>query len=246
MNPGQHGGIIFRFLSLLCLVAFLGGIYVVRHPLLRLAGSFWVVQDPLDHADAIVVLGDDNLAGDRAARAAELFRAGWAPEVVAGGRMLRPYFSVSELIERDLESRGVPPSAVVRLDLHGNDSREDAEALRRLALERSWRRLLVVTANYHTRRIRYVFRKIFRPDVSVGMVAVDDASFNPENWWESTEGREIFWREALNYCVARWELRDDGSGSAPAQIPAEIPAGHVPAQSVEPNASQPSARASGG
>lgn len=246
MNSGQHGGIVFRFLSLVFLLAFLCGIYVIRHPLLRLAGSFWVVQDPLEHADAIVVLGDDNFAADRASRAAELFRAGWAPEVVAGGRMLRSYFSVAELIERDLESRGVPPSAVVRLDLQGNDSREDAEALRRLALERSWRRLLVVTTNYHTRRIRYIFRKIFRPDISVDVVGVDDASFDPDNWWKSIEGRELFWREALNYCVARWELRDDPVGGAPASVPAEIPAGHGPAQPLQPNGSQPSTNASPG
>src|ERR1700723_1920344 len=103
MISRQRGGIFLRLVALLFLFAFLGALFLVRRPLLRMAGNFWVVQDPLVHADAILVLGDDNFGGDRASRAAELFRSGWAPLVVASGRMLRAYMSVADLISRDLE-----------------------------------------------------------------------------------------------------------------------------------------------
>ena len=144
-------------------------LYLARHPLLRLAGGWWVVSDPLQHADAIVVLGDDNFSGDRAARAAELFQAGWAPQVVASGRMLRPYAGVADLIARDLQAKGVPAAAIVTFAHHADSTRSEAEALRGLVAQRHWHRILVVTSNYHTRRARYIFRKVFPSDVSISV-----------------------------------------------------------------------------
>src|ERR1700722_20060522 len=104
MRRGERGGIIFRFLTLLAFTALVGVVYLARYPLLRVAGNFLVIEDPLPHADAIVVLGDDNFWGDRAGRAAQLFRMGDAPVVVASGRRLRPFAGVAELIAHDLES----------------------------------------------------------------------------------------------------------------------------------------------
>jgi len=77
-------------------------IYLARHPLLRLAGSFWVVDDEPAKSDVIVILGDDNFSADRARRAAELFKLGFAPRVIASGRFLRPYASIAELEQHDL------------------------------------------------------------------------------------------------------------------------------------------------
>ena len=82
----QRGGIIFTLLFLLFLVALVSVLYIARHPLLRLAGSFWVVDEPAENSDVIVMLSDDNYNADRAARAAELFKSGLAPRVVAYGK----------------------------------------------------------------------------------------------------------------------------------------------------------------
>ncbi len=68
MTGSQRGGIIFRLLSLIFLAALFFMLYLARHPLLRLAGAWLVVSDPLQHADAMIVLGDDNFSGDRAGR----------------------------------------------------------------------------------------------------------------------------------------------------------------------------------
>src|SRR5208282_2235482 len=99
--------------------------YLVRQPVLRLAGGFWVVDEAPQAADAIVMLGDDNYNADRATRAAELFKAGWAPRIVASGRYLRPYASIADLEAHDLSDRGVPATAVVRLAHHAEDTHEE-------------------------------------------------------------------------------------------------------------------------
>jgi uncharacterized SAM-binding protein YcdF (DUF218 family) len=207
MTGAQRGGIFFRLLSLIFLAALLFMIYLVRHPLLRMAGGWWVVADPLQHADALIVLGDDNFSGDRAARAAELFQAGWAPQVVASGRMLRPYSGVAELIQRDLEGRGVPAAAIVPFAHHAENTLGEAQALRDLVAQQHWHRILVVTSNYHTRRARYIFRKSFPSDVEVQVESARDSGYDPDSWWESRSGLKLFFTESVGYCYAIWELR---------------------------------------
>ena len=207
MRRAERGGIFLRFLSLLFFLAFLAVIYVVRLPLLRLAGELWVVDEPAEHADAIVVLGGDNFVADRAAHAAELYRAGLASQVVASGRLLRPYAGISEMTARDLESRGVPSASIVKFSHRAANTREEAEALAGLVANRGWKRVLVVTSNYHARRTRYIFGRIFGPGVTVRVSAAHDSEFDPSHWWESRLGTKLFFNEVLGYAVAWWELR---------------------------------------
>ena len=211
MRRAERGGIFLRLLSLLFFLAFLALVYVVRHPLLRLAGQFWVLDEPAEHADVIVVLGDDNYVGDRAVRAADLYHAGLAPQVVASGRLLRPYVAVSEMIERDLESHGVPATSIVKVSHRAANTREEAEALAGLVANRGWKRILVVTSNYHARRARFIFGRVFRSGLTVRVSAARDSEFDPSHWWESRLGRKLFFKEILGFAVAWWELR----GKAP-------------------------------
>jgi uncharacterized SAM-binding protein YcdF (DUF218 family) len=206
-SRSQHGGIISRLLSTVVLIALIFVLYLARHPLLRLAGNWWIVANPPQHADAIVVLGDDNYDGDRATRAAELFQAGWAPQVVASGRLLRPYSGVAELIARDLQSKGVPAAAIVTFAHHADSTRTEAEALRGLVAQRHWHSILLVTSSYHTRRSRYIFGKVFPASVSVLLEPARDSDYDPNDWWESREGLTLFLNESVGYPFAMWELR---------------------------------------
>ena len=223
MRSSQRGGIFFRLLVLLVLLALVGVVYLLRGPLLRAAGEFWVVDDGLARAEAIVVLSDDNYFADRAARAAELYHSRWAPRIVASGRQLRRYAGISELMQRDLIERGVPADSVVRFPHTARNTREEAQALRGLVAERSWPQVLVVTSNYHTRRARYIFRRVFPPSVGVRVVAARDSSYDPEHWWESRQGIKLFFSEAVGYPVAMWELRRAESPPAGSPAPAGTP-----------------------
>ena len=52
----QRGGIIFKLIFLICFVVFAVILYLVRVPLLRFAGEFWIVDDAPENSDVIVVL----------------------------------------------------------------------------------------------------------------------------------------------------------------------------------------------
>jgi uncharacterized SAM-binding protein YcdF (DUF218 family) len=207
MRHAERGGIFLRLLSMLVLMAFIAVVYVVRHPLLRLAGQLWVLDEPAEHADVIVVLSDDNYSGDRASHAADLYHAAMAPQIVASGRLLRPYAGVAEMMERDLESRGVPPTSIVKFPHRAANTREEAEALAGLVASRGWKRVLVVTSNYHARRARFIFGRVFPRSVTVRVSAALDSGFDPSDWWESRLGSKLILSEVLAYLVAWWELR---------------------------------------
>lgn len=207
MRAGERGGIVGKLLGLILIAALVLGLYLFRRPILRWAGQWWVVEEKPLRADAIVVLGDDNYAGDRASRAAELFAEGWAPRVVASGRWLRPYASIAELIERDLAERGVPREAILRYPSSASNTYEEAQALARLAREHGWRRLNIVTSNYHTRRARYIFRKTLGPAFELRVVAAPDWTYNPQTWWHHRAGVKAFFHESVGYPLALWEVR---------------------------------------
>jgi len=196
--------IVLLVFALLCAL-----VYFARHPILRFLAESWVVDEPAAHADAIVVLGDDNFYGDRATRATELFRQGVAPVVVASGRRLRPNAGVSELMEHDLVERGVPKDKVVRFVHDGDNTIEESEALLKLTTERRWKSLVVVTSNYHTRRTRYIFGKIFPAGIAVTFAGARDGDFDPERWWEKRKAIKLFAREVLGYVEAMVELNGE-------------------------------------
>lgn len=216
-RDGQRGGILVNLIVLLCIVIFCTFLYLVRHPIFRFVAEAWIVEDPLDKADALIVLSDDNFYGDRATRAAELFREGKAPVIVASGRRLRPNAGVAELMEHDLVERGVPKDKILRFTHDADSTKEEAEALVKLVKTRKWRKTIVVTSNYHTRRVRYIFHRVFPQDIEVRVASARDGDFDPQRWWEKRKSTKELMREFAGMVVALWELRHGGEKSETTQ-----------------------------
>src|SRR6058998_391998 len=196
-KEGERGGIITNLIVLLFFVIFCAVLYLARHPILRFAAEFWIIEDPIDKADAIIVLSDDNFYADRATRAAELFREGKASLVVASGRRLRPSAGITELMEHDLIERGVPKDKILRVSQEGDSTLEEAETLAKFVQARKWHSAIVVTSNYHTRRARYIFRHVFPRGIDVRVASARDGDFDPEAWWEKRKSSKLFMREIL-------------------------------------------------
>jgi uncharacterized SAM-binding protein YcdF (DUF218 family) len=206
----QRGGAIaylvaLLFLALLCLV-----LYWARHPFLRYTAESWVVDEPAAHADALLLLGDDNFYADRATHAAELFRQGVAPLIVASGRRLRPGAGIVELEEHDLIERGVPKEKILRCPNEGDSTLEEAAALAQFSQEHRFRSVIVVTSNYHTRRARYLFEKEFPKRIAISVASARDGDFDPEHWWEHRKSQKLFVEEWVGLLVAHGERQPTG------------------------------------
>jgi uncharacterized SAM-binding protein YcdF (DUF218 family) len=224
----QSGGIISSLLSLIFVVVLCAVLFFARGPILRFAGESWVVEDPLSRADAIIVLSDDNFYADRAAHAADLYRHGLAPIVVASGRRLRPNAGIAELMEHDLIERGVPKDRILRVSHNAENTREEAQAMAQQALEHKWRSVIVVTSNYHTRRARYIFLRVFPSQILVRVSGAHDGDFDPDHWWQTRKSLKEFTRELAGMVVAMWELR--GQPKASVNTPAVVGMGALEPQ----------------
>ena len=212
----ESGGIISSLLSLLLVVVFCTVLYFARGPILRFAGESWIVEDPLERSDAIIVLSDDNFYADRATHAADLYRHSLAPLVVASGRRLRPYAGIAELMQHDLIERGVPKDRILAVAHNAENTREEAQALAQQALDHKWKSVIVVTSNYHTRRARYIFLHVFPSQIAVRVSGSHDGDFDPEHWWQTRSSLKELTREFAGMVVAMWELRAQpkaGSGT---------------------------------
>ncbi len=138
--------------------------YALSPRLLTAAGGQLIHADPLQRADAIVVLAPFL---DRVMEAADVYRQGYAPLVIvtrgsrdAGEQELidRHILESSEdRKRRALVALGVPHDAVVILDPLVDSTADEARAFAEWATRHPIRRVIVVTSPLHTGRSRLTF-----------------------------------------------------------------------------------------
>jgi uncharacterized SAM-binding protein YcdF (DUF218 family) len=214
----QSGGALSSLVTFVAFVVVCGILFFARHPIFRFAGESWIVEDKLERSDAIIVLSDDNFYADRATRAAQVYRQGLAPVVVASGRRLRPYAGIAELMEHDLVERGVPKEKIVRAVHDADSTRMEAQALAQVAIQHKWRSFIIVTSNYHTRRARYIFEHVFPAGSIIHVSGARDGDFDPDSWWERRISVKEFVRELAAMVVAIWEAHSRHETPAKAQV----------------------------
>ena len=155
-------------------------------------GAWLVVEDPLDKADAVVVLGGTMY--ERPMEAVELYKEGWAPriylfrQVADWGEALLVERNFQYTREVDLQVEvmgrlGVPRDAIVILD-QANSTAEEADDVLALVTLEKFSRVIVVTSKQHTRRARLVMnRKVNPAGVTVIVRASRFDRSNVDRWW---------------------------------------------------------------
>ncbi len=116
-------------------------------------------------ADVIVVLGapcrygvPGRFALERARAAAALWARGVAPVVVVTGGPVHDVEPEADIIGKALRALGVPGDALV-LEGVSMHTRENAQLTTAIARERGWRRALLVTQRFHSRRSLREFQR---------------------------------------------------------------------------------------
>jgi len=131
-------------------------------------GRFLQHEDPLQHADAIFVLAGTRM--ERPLEAVTLYKEGWAPKIVLSPgrpepseRLIRAegvrYPLESEVTRDAIIQLGVPADAVAATDGYVDNTGEEANLLRAMVKVNHWRRVIIVTSKYHTRRAHFAFRR---------------------------------------------------------------------------------------
>jgi len=179
-----------------------------RQPILERLARWWMREDSLAPANALVVLAGDSTAGSRLQRAVELYREGLAPLLILSGPPFRPYLNESQLMEQEARQTGVPQKALLKVPHTGASTLEEASYLLRAAAEAGARGLIVVSSNFHVRRVRAIYSALARRGgFSVCVAAADDLRFDPAGWWKGRLGIVTIGLELLKSVLTWIELR---------------------------------------
>ncbi len=181
-----------HFCLLLALVAVVCvSIPTTRHLMLKAAGSILVADDPVEHADVIVVAIDSDGAG--ALEAADLVHSGVASRVAvvvdSSNASLEDEFirrgiadeGRTAQLTRQLRALGI--DSVERVPGYVTGSEDEGPVLAAWCDQQKFHSVVVVTTADHSRRLRRMLRRSMkgRP-TTVAVRFARYSSFKPDHW----------------------------------------------------------------
>jgi uncharacterized SAM-binding protein YcdF (DUF218 family) len=208
--------------------------YLMATPLLRAAGRYLVLDEPLEKADAIVVLSGS--FPDRILEAVDLYAAGMAPQIVlcrepenGGFRQLRERGVVLprgyELNQAVAEQLAVPSEAILVVDRADRSTFSEARRVIDFVLRRGFTKVLLVTSKFHTRRAGAIYRHLAGDRLRIIMRPTRYDSFAADEWW-----RDRLWirRVVIEYqklllfqLFDRWRVAPRGEAAITPPAPPE-------------------------
>jgi uncharacterized SAM-binding protein YcdF (DUF218 family) len=151
-------------------------------------GSFLVDSEPPQRADLVLVLGGD-FWGPRVLTGAELARLGYAPLALFSGP---PYHErpQGELSIEFLVQKGYPARLFQSFFTNATSTITEAKDLRVELVRRKAKRVILVTASYHSRRAKMVLT-LFCPGVTFISVPAPDPHYHVPEWWNDNSSRRF-------------------------------------------------------
>ena len=201
-KPSIIRWVILGFIVIYMLLAYF------RAPILTQLGKYLVVSHPPEKSDLIVCLNGANVENGLAA--AETYKKGLAPRIFL---MRSPPPDGTEILhekgidypeEQDrlmmlLKGLGVPEDALIAGHQYADGLFAEAEAVGKLAAEKGYRSLILITAPIRSRRTWVTFRRVFKgnEDVRIFLIPSPYSNFKPEDWWKTGRYSQEVYSEYL-------------------------------------------------
>lgn len=205
-----------KFLLYLCIPVALLAAGIRYYPsLLTAYAEFFSVANGTRGADAIIVLSGG--IATRLPRAIALYKDGYASRILFT-ETRRPNKTVKKIICNEKDNAeaillffNVQQSVTIIPSLKGGATSTFDEAYDTLtySVKNHFRRIIIVTDNYHTRRSLYAFEKVFKgAPITVEVMGASNDIFNASNWWRTDRGIEAYFLEPLKYIVYSMSSRN--------------------------------------
>ena len=189
-SPNRPGGHLRRIIFLAAVVT----VAAMSYAGLQL-GTFLYAEDQLQRADAICVLAGTRM--ERPLEAADLYLKGWAPRIVLTEEVPDPGITALEQRGMELPTNaqtargviirlGVPAGAIEILPYIHDSTAHEADTFRQISMSRKWKRIIVVTSKFHTRRGGFAVRRALKGSgVEVVMRGSTYDRADPHHWWRT-------------------------------------------------------------
>ncbi len=182
--------------------------WFLREPLLREFTDLWVVEEEIVAADAIVALGGG--ANTRTFTAADVYNRGLVGAVLIPRVLLTPIEEMgiikshTDICKEVVLEKGVPLAAIQLIGQNVSSFWEEAQALRQWAGAHNAKRILVPIEFIHTRRLRWVMRRVFDgAPTEIRIISIDSLDYERDSWWTDEDGLIAVQNELLKYILYR-------------------------------------------
>ncbi len=176
--------------------------------ILRAHARFFTVDNATPGADAILVLAGNNFT--RVPKALELYQAGYAPRLLL--TTVKPikqnlaHLQQSHREQADLIARHLSIEARFEMLPSGKDGAtstfDEAYDLLAFSRQENFRRVIIATDGFHTRRALLAFSKVLGDTpIAIEAAAAANDIFNEDNWWRTDLGIGMYVVEPVNYLV---------------------------------------------
>jgi hypothetical protein len=156
--------------------------------LLKNAGNYLDVNENPKKSDVIIVLSGGRI--DRLEKGVDLYNQGQAPFLmISNGSEERLYETALKM--------GVPSKSII-LENEARSTTENAILTIDLMEKHDLQSAIVVSSNYHMRRVKSNYEKANRnKDLKILYCSAKDIIYKPNNWWKTKENRNITMGEYL-------------------------------------------------
>ncbi len=185
-----------RALRITFILAALGLLmFLLRRPLMQGIGHWLIKEDTLQQVEATFVLS--GAAEERCTLAADLYRRGFTPLIIPTGEGINPTLEAvgmsimdAEVGRQALLRMGVDSSAI-RVLKRGTSTFEESEEILGYSRREEFRRVMIISSKFHTRRIQGVFKdKYHQEGIEVVIRGADPLpdTYAVDQWWQSESG----------------------------------------------------------
>ncbi|MEM6800732.1 MAG: YdcF family protein [Bacteroidota bacterium] len=201
----------FRRLArfLIVMILLFGGLYLARVPILKAVGNFLIREDTSQKVEAAFILSGSVI--ERSKEALKVYRLD-SPLLICMGESISPDLEAFGYIRSDAE---LMQDALLRLGVdsldikvlkQGTSTWEESEEILGYAFAKGYKRIMIISSKFHTRRIASVFKKKFREkEIEVVVRGADPIKYDTDSWWQEEAGMIFVTNEYLKLLYYAWK-----------------------------------------
>ncbi|MEK4239196.1 YdcF family protein [Paenibacillus sp. FSL H7-0714] len=170
-----------RLVLFVCLLLLITGFFS--------AGRFLALSDPPKQSDVIIVLSGGQ---GRVEKAAELYKAGYAPYVILSNAKEATSKS-GDMVQTAL-ALGIPQD-VIYTENAADSTYQNAEYTLPIMKEYSFKSAIVVSSDFHMRRVKFLFGRVYKKSEIELTYEGSASGYNAKRWWSDRKSRETTFNE---------------------------------------------------
>ncbi|OES44986.1 YdcF family protein [Domibacillus iocasae] len=149
------------------------------------AGNVLLTQEKPEKADIVIVLSP---GVERIYKGVDLWKEGYADKLLLS-RANTGTFTVEQALQL-----GIPKEDIIAEEA-AHSTYTNATHTRELLEEEGITSAIIVTSDYHMRRTKYIFEKVYRDSSIALSYATAPSRYQFTAWWDDEESKRMLWKE---------------------------------------------------